>query len=515
MRTNGAIQLFPLLRIAVCMVLGVFVGNETCGLLGQWIWLFMMAVSVVGALLLRRHDLWQGVMLCVAAFFMGATLITHQLERLDRPLPMGDVIYQAVVASQPQERGKVVRMDLWVVDGPQQGRKVKASLLRDTLTGHYKSINMGDGLVVTSEWQQPTQYTPSHFNYPLYLRCQGFTVTTLILPGNWRKARVSLETLSYLDRTILVAKQFRESTLRKYLGLGLNDEEMAVAVAMALGDRSRLINDLRDIYSISGASHVLALSGLHLSIIYVLFSVLVGWRRLGVLREVFIIGGIWAYALFTGLSPSVLRASVMITIFSLAGLIHRRRMPLNALALTVIIMLMANPLSLYDVGFEMSVMAVLAILVCYRPVYGLISQEFLLSHPVVKWIWAMAVVSCCAQLGVAPLTAYYFGRFSVYFLLTNFIVIPLATAALYLTAAMLMAALLPPVLPWVARLLAKVVGWQTTMVKWVSDLPGSHIEGIDISRIQLWMIYVFIAAVAVIFWVFGLRRTRGIKETGF
>ena len=164
MRTNGAIQLFPLLRIAVCMVLGVFVGNETCGLLGQWIWLFIMAVAVVGALLLRRHDLWQGVMLCVAAFFMGATLITHQLERLDRPLPMGDVTYQAVVASQPQERGKVVRMDLWVVDGPQQGRKIKASLLRDTLTGHYKSINMGDGLMVTSEWQQPTQYTPSHFN---------------------------------------------------------------------------------------------------------------------------------------------------------------------------------------------------------------------------------------------------------------------------------------------------------------------------------------------------------------
>ncbi len=86
---------------------------------------------------------------------------------------------------------------------------------------------------------------------------------------------------------------------------------------------------------------------------------------------------------------------------------------------------------------------------------------------------------------------------------------------LYLTAAMLMAALLPPALPWVAKLLAKVVGWQTTMVKWVSDLPGSHIEGIDISRIQLWMIYVFIAAVAVIFWVFGLRRTRGIKVTGF
>lgn len=510
MRTNGTIQLFPLLRIAGCLALGVFVGYETLGAVASWVWLGMMAAVVLGALLLHRHDLWQGALLCVASFLLGTTLITHQMERISLPLPMGDVTYEAVVASQPQERGKVMRMDLWVVGGPYHGRKIKASLLRDTLTGHYKNINVGDGLVVTSKWQPPTQYYPSHFNYPLYLRCHGFTATTLILPGDWRKARVSLRQLSYLDRTILVMMQFRESTLRKYLRLGLSDDEMAVAVAMALGDRSRLTNDLRDIYSVSGASHVLALSGLHLSVIYILFSLLVGWRRLGVLLEVLIIGGIWAYALFTGLSPSVVRASVMITIFSLVGLIHRRRMSLNALALTVIIMLVINPLSLYDVGFEMSVMAVLAILVCYQPLYGLISQDFLLSHRVVKWIWAMVVVSCCAQLGAAPLTAYYFGRFSVYFLLTNFIVIPLATAVLYLTAAMLMATLLPPVLPCVAKLLAMVVGYQTTMVKWVSDLPGSHIEGIYISRIQLWMVYVFIAAVAVIFYYYFKSRFRPI-----
>lgn len=508
MRTNGPLQLYPLLRIAGCMALGVFVGYETWGLLGLMKWLLLTAAAVAGALLLRRHDLWQGVMLFLAAFFMGGTMLTHQLEKTCQPLPEGDVTYQAVVASQPQERGKVLRLDLWVVGGPHHGRRVKASVLKDTLTALYKSINMGDGLVVTSEWQPPVQYGSSHFNYPLYLQCHGFTATTLILPGNWRKARVSLQPLSYLDRTILVARHFRESTLREYLRLGIDDEEMAVAVAMALGDRSRLTNDLRDIYSVSGASHVLALSGLHLSIIYILLTLLVGWRRLGVLREVLVIGGIWAYALFTGLSPSVVRASVMITIFSLAGLVHRRRMSLNALALTVIIMLMASPLSLYDVGFEMSVMAVLAILVCYQPVYGLVSPEFLMSHSVVRWGWSMVVVSCCAQLGTAPLTAYYFGRFSVYFLLTNFVVIPLAMVVIYLTAAMLMAALAPPVLPYVACLLAKVVECQTQAVRWVSSLPGSHVDGIDISRAQLWLIYVFMAAVAVIFGFFFKPRFR-------
>jgi len=319
MQTNGPLQLFPLVRIAVCMAAGVAVGYVAFCAMGQWVWLGLMAVAVAGALAVRS-DLWQGAFISLAAFMLGGALISHQLGQLLKPLPSGDLTYQAVVASQPQERGKVVRMDLWVVGGPLHGHRLKASLLKDSLSVDARQLTVGDGLVATSQWQQPTQFYPSHFNYPLYLRCHGFTATTLILPGDWQEAVISLRPLSYLDRTILAAKRFREATLRQYLQLGLDDEEMAVAVAMALGDRSRLTNDLRDIYSISGASHVLALSGLHLGIIYMLLSLLVGWRRLGVLRELLIIGGIWAYALFTGLSPSVVRAAVMITVFSLAGL---------------------------------------------------------------------------------------------------------------------------------------------------------------------------------------------------
>ena len=147
----------------------------------------------------------------------------------------------------------------------------------------------------------------------------------------------------------------------------------------------------------------------------------------------------------------------------------------------------------------MSVMAVLSILVFYKPVYGLVPAEYLQTHRIVKWVWAMVVVSCCAQIGVAPLTAYYFGRFSVYFLLTNFVVIPLATIILYLTAAMFVAALVPGLLPIVAKLLSTVVGWQTGMAAWVSSLPGSSIENITLNRWQLLLIYVAIAAFGVAF----------------
>lgn len=508
MKVNGPIQLYPLLRVAACMVLGIFLGHETRGTMPEWVWLILLAISLVCAIVSRKRDVLQGVLICLTVLFLGGTLVVRQSRKLEQPLPEDAITYRAVIATQPQERGKVVRMDLWLLEGDDAPRKVKASLLKDTLTKKYLQLNVGDGIIATSRMQKPENYYDSHFNYPLYLRCHGFTATTLILPDEWRKAALSLESLSHLDRTILAAMRFRQATLRRYLALGLDDEEMAVAVAMAMGDKTRLTNDLRDIYSISGASHVLALSGLHLGIIYVLLSLILGVRRRGVLREMVVILGIWCYAIFTGLSPSVTRAAIMITVYAAVGLLRRDRMSLNALSLTAIIMMVVNPLCLYDVGFQMSFMAVFAILVCYKPFSRLISPEFLQRHRVVKWVWALVVVSCCAQLGTAPLTAYYFGRFSVYFLLTNFVVVPLATVVLYLTAAMLVAALVPPLLPWVAKALAFVVTTQTAMVRWVSSLPGASVEGIDINRLQLFLVYIVITALAYVAWRFLRTRVR-------
>ncbi len=534
MQTNGRIQLFPLLRIAVAMAIGIVVGYESRGLLSPVVWLAGLVVAAVATVVaglggrdghnehngldghngqsrhnghslhnghsgsLGRLELWQGALIMVSFVFLGGFLVTRQQGALDRPLPRGYVTYRAVVASHPQVRGKTLRMDLWLLDDEAMPRRVKASLLRNTASVSDIPLEVGDGIVATSRMKRPENYYSSNFDYPLYLRCHGFTATTLIAPDAWRKAVLPLDGLSRLERARLAAMRFRQHTLRQYLGIGLSDDEMAVAVAMALGDKSRITNDLRDIYSISGASHVLALSGLHLGIIYMLLSLVLGARRRSVLREVLIILGIWSYALFTGLSPSVVRASLMITVYSFVGLVGRDRMSLNALSFTAIVMLLSNPLCLYDVGFQMSFLAVMAILIFYKPLNALVPATFLEQHRLAKWMWAMVVVSCSAQLGVAPLTAYYFGRFSTYFLLTNFFVIPLATVILYLTALLFASAVVPPLMPWVAKALAMVVGWQNTLATWVASMPGSSVEHIHITRIQLLLVYVVIAALATI-----------------
>ncbi len=504
------LQLNPLLRIAACLILGIFAGYETWGACPQWGWLAAMALCV-GAAMVIRHDVAQGITIMMATFMVGGFLVTRRLDVLQTPLPTQKVSFRAVVASQPQPRGKVMRMDLWVVDGHLFPLRVKAAVMRDSLRQDQNRLQVGDGVAVTSLLQTPTNYYDSNFDYPLYLRCHGFTATTLVLPDAWHREVVNVRSLSHVQRTVLEAMRFRQQIMDRYLSEVEGDDEMAVAMAMTMGDKSRLTREMRDVYSISGASHVLALSGLHLGIIYMLLTMMVGWRRMGRLRELTVIMGIWAYAVVTGLSPSVVRAATMITIYAMVSILRRERMSLNALAFTAIVMLVSNPMNLYDVGFQMSFMAVFAILVLYKPVYGLIDREFLFAHRIVAWAWGMVAVSLCAQLGVAPLTAYYFGRFSVYFLLTNFIVIPMATLIIYTTVALFMASIWPSAMTVVAALLKFLVQLQNTLVQWVAGLPGASIEGIHINRLQLLLIYIFI--IALLFIANRLLRNQRIFNT--
>ena len=278
MRTNGPLQLYPLLRMALAMAAGIFVAYEWASPFPVWAWLAASAGCIAVAVACRRWAVAQGCLIMASCFFLGAFLLARQLQSLERALPEEKTACTAVLLSEPQQRGKVVRADLQVVGGELDGLKVKASILRDAQQ-RYRSLHVGQGIRALMSLQKPQNFTDSRFNYPLYLRCRGFTATAFILADEWQMERVSLQSWSHLQRTRLVALTMRQNLLRRYLDMGIGEEEAAVAVAMTLGDRSRLTNELRDMYSMSGASHILALSGMHLGIIYMLFSFLLGFGR--------------------------------------------------------------------------------------------------------------------------------------------------------------------------------------------------------------------------------------------
>lgn len=140
---------------------------------------------------------------------------------------------------------------------------------------------------------------------------------------------------------------------------------------MALGDKSSLSDKLEEDYSVSGASHVLALSGLHLGIIYAILSLLLARRRWQSVSQALILIAVWTYVFIVGMSASVVRSAIMLTVYSFVSLLNRNKMSLNTLSVAAVVILAGNPLFLYDVGFQMSFAAVLFIILFYRPVFAL------------------------------------------------------------------------------------------------------------------------------------------------
>ena len=284
----------------------------------------------------------------------------------------------------------------------------------------------------------------------------------------------------------------REVLLERFADAGLADDNYAIVAAMVLGDKSTLSRDIKNTYSITGASHILALSGLHLGIIYALLSFLVVGRRWQFFTQILIILSIWAFVFLVGMPTSVVRAAVMLTVYALLALGHRNKMSINTLAFTAIVMLLFQPSALFTISFQMSFMAVLAILLFVPLFEAVFTPEYLMTHRWVKWLWGMVAVSCAAQIGVAPLIAYYFGRFSCWFLLTNFIVIPAATLILYLS-------LLVLVIPQLAFLLVQVVGTLNSALARIAELPGASIDGLHPTLTQTVLVYVVILCVYVLF----------------
>ena len=301
---------------------------------------------------------------------------------------------------------------------------------------------------------------------------------------------------SRLDRSKTYFLEQRAKLLDRLSESGVDGSVYAVVAAMALGDKSQLTRELKDTYAVSGASHILALSGLHLGILYTLLSLLLSRRRWQVLSQVVIIVCIWLFVFLVGMSASVVRSAVMFTVYALLSLGHRDKMSVNTLAFAAIVMLLLNPKSLFDAGFQMSFMAVLAILLFYPLFESVWSQPFLFDHRIFKWLWTMLAVSCAAQIGVAPLIAYYFGRFSNYFLLTNLVVVPAATLILYLSLLVLL-------IPSLAYLLIYIVEALNHLLSWIATLPGASIEGLHPTLLQVWMTYVIIGAVYLLL----IRRT--------
>lgn len=477
----------PLLPIALSLILGIVVGELSLHYISTRLWYITIIVSLFLYFCFYKKLLIQSFNLLFAFFAVGGTISVIAELGKHVIMPCGIQSANAVVASQVIEKNKVIRFDALVTDGVLAGKRIKVSILKDTIQMRYKSIGLNSGISFRSELKHFDKFP--NFDYEEYMLNQGFVGQTFVYHDDWLLVQHDLNSLSLIQRARLKAEALRLNMLEYLRKSGLNKENLAVVAAMVLGDKTQLDGAQREAYSLSGASHVLALSGLHLSIIFSFLNFVTFRRRKKTVSSILLISAIWLYAFLVGLMPSVVRSAIMLSVMTLVGITGRNSFSLNVLSFAAIIMLLLNPLSLYDIGFQLSFIAVAFIVTFCRSVTNIISVTWIINHRILSWLWQLFVVSLLAQLGTFPLVLYYFGNLPLLSLPLSFIIIPATTLILYLSLMFILIGWLPYIGAVIARVLSLVVEFQNSVVEYVVSLPFSVQTGINVSPWQTIVLY--------------------------
>ena len=302
-----------------------------------------------------------------------------------------------------------------------------------------------------------------------------------------------------------------QKELLTHLERYFQNEELAVISALLLGYKDLLDRETIMIYSSSGAMHVLAVSGLHVGIIYLLLNSLFlffeKFKYGKYLKAVLLILSLWAYALLTGLSPSVLRATTMFSFIIIGSALNRETNIYNTLAASAFVLLLYNPYILLQVGFQLSYAAVLGIVYLQPKLYKLMYTK----HWLLDKIWAITTVSIAAQLATFPLGMYYFHQFPNYFLLSNLFVIPLATFIIGGGVLLFAISAIPFLSGFLAFVVNKILLLLNFSVQWVENLPYSLSLGICITVIETIIIY----SIIILFFSSIIKRKARLFQMSF
>ena len=276
------------------------------------------------------------------------------------------------------------------------------------------------------------------------------------------------------------AKTVQSSLTTRLSKSGVSSHTLALTQALIVGKKDELSQETHQAYRQVGASHLLALSGMHLGIIYsLLYFFLVRWVRHSRWRWYFlplILFSLWGYTLVAGMPVSLVRAALMLSVITITTLMQYRTDPLHPLALSAIIILLVEPAQVFSISFQLSYAAVLFLLLLWAPVNELFPRQ--------NWVIKLFVVSCIATLGTMPLTLYYFHQLPLLGPLLSLILIPLTTLIIWMTLATILLAVAP--FGWTLNLM---VSLQEKILTYAGNIPHTTITDIYPDKLGITLIY--------------------------
>ena len=402
-------------------------------------------------------------------------------------------IYTAVVHTIPERKKRSMQVILELKTAfkaniwhPCTG-KVLAYLELDT-----QSIQLDYGRMVLFKSQLSTIETaknPAAFDMRQYYAHQHIYQQCYLPSHSWTALNWQG---SLWQQQIYQWKQHLLNTLQQTID---TPNEYAVAAALLLGAKSGLDKKLKNAYADTGAMHVLAVSGLHVGILIGLLQFLLGFlsrfgQRGQQLKALLLLVFLWLFALLTGASASVLRASTMFSFLLLGRVIGRSINVYNSLAASAFLLLCLDSNLLYHVGFQLSYMALIGIVYFYPKIEPLWQP----SSKLAKAIWNAIALSIAAQLATTPLSLYYFHQFPLFFWLSSLVVAALAGVLLGLGIALLLVAQIPIIGAIVTILFKYLLLTLNSFIFGIQQLPGAVWKGFWLEFWQLWLLYFILIA---------------------
>ncbi len=482
----------PFVKLIFPLILGILLARffPVCQCYG-FIALFITVVLI----LLLSFGLIGGrlslVFLLLVIFLIGLQQAVNKIYTYDKLKP-GINIYVGDIVSEPKKSDRTVSYEV-VLLAEREGDKwirlndrivlyVPKKLFSDS---SHRLFVYGDRIIFSARVSQVRNYgNPLEFNYKGYLNHRGIYYSAYAYA-------VKFISSGHGGFLMYFAHHLRRLLMDLYKKFGLAGQEFAVVSALTLGYRRGLSRQTVQSFAHSGAMHILAVSGLHVGLI---FSLLYFPMRKYVKRKYWfltvgvIIFVLWMFAMLTGFSPSVRRSATMFSLIALGEALNRKANVYNILFASAFLMLMFFPQDLYSAGFYLSYSAVLAIVYFQPKIYRII----LFRSKLMRKLWGLMSVSIAAQIGTMPLGLYFFHQFPNYFLFTNLVVIPVATVILYVAMMFFAFSWFAPAGKVLIFLLKKVSWFLLWFVHHVQNLPYSYTDGVYISVLQLVILYLVI-----------------------
>lgn len=494
---------YPILRLLIPFAIGIGMAYWTSLSLSLPKFLLLMCFCWLVSLVLQHKKtltttLLSGIFLQILFLFAGfcLTCIHFRNENIEfyEKIFENNQSFVAKIIDHPVPKAKSFKV-LAIIEqttaGQTIGQKAVLYFAKDSL----HPPNYGDVVLIHTKIKEiENSKNPYTFDYKKYMQRRGFFFSGYVPKHGWQQiSRCQLNPIR--NKAYRIQQYFSQV----FADAGMSGDEYSIITAILLGNDETMEPELKASYASAGVSHILCVSGMHVGVIFMILNFLLQpleySQALRLLKAILLMLFIWLYACITGLSPSVTRAATMFSFVTIGGILRRNTNIFHSLFASLFILLIINPLLIFEIGFQLSYAAVFGIVIFQQKLVELWEPK----HKIINYFWNLITVSMAAQLATFPLSIYTFGQFPNYFLLANLSVISLSFLVVVSGVCLLAVSFIPVVSSWLAWLLTHEIRFMNFLIQSIEHLPGSVTENISISWVQMLLIYLCIMAFYLLF----------------